>query len=80
MAHVTPDPEEGTHAAFEEVAQKIDQVDQGVRRDAGGSTAEDVEALAGQRFGAIGVQLPEADLQRYAQAVAAGEPFEFKLQ
>ncbi len=79
MTHITPNPD-GIRKVYDEIARKIEGVDQGVRRDSEGSSAEDVEALAGQRFSAIGVQLPEADLQRYAAAVVAGEPFEFRLQ
>lgn len=71
--------ERGMRKLFEEIAAKFEAADQKFRRTHTGLPYEVVRADAAQAL-PDGVELADDDLDKYAAAVAAGEPFEFRLR
>lgn len=68
----------GMWKLFEEIAAKLEVADQQFRQTHTGLPYDVVRADAAHAFPA-GVELAEEDLNKYAAAVAADEPFEFRL-
>lgn len=67
----------GLRRVFEEVAAKLEAADESFRVTHTGLSFEVVIADAPD---ALPVELNEAGLTEYAQAVSAGEPFRFELR
>jgi len=71
--------ERGMRKLFKEITAKFEAADENFRRTHTGLPYEVVRADAAQALPA-GVELGDADLDKYAAAVASGQPFEFRLR
>ena len=74
----TPDSDEA-RAIREQSAENIQAVDRGIRASYSSASVADILPIAARDLAAIGVNLSDADLSAYAQAVADGSDFEFTL-
>ncbi|HEU4668740.1 MAG TPA: hypothetical protein VFS79_13870 [Arthrobacter sp.] len=66
-------------ALFAGIGAKIEQVDQELRASFTGKSTDLIVPAAASAFSEIGVQLPQADLERYAKSGTDNEDFEFVL-
>jgi hypothetical protein len=72
--------DDGLRLKVDQLAEKIRQVDAGLRE----ATlvlhpVHDIEAQAKAALAIIGLELPDAKLQEYAEAISIGEDYDFNL-
>jgi hypothetical protein len=61
----------------EQLAQNIALVDREIRDSYSAASVEDIRPIASRDFASIGLELPDDQLEAYAQAVADGSEYEF---
>jgi hypothetical protein len=72
--------ESGIEKLYQQVGERIAEIDRQSREQHEGEDAETLEPLAREAFGGIGMQLPDQSIKEYAAAVANRQGFEFRLQ
>jgi len=70
----------GMREMFAGIAKKIDDADRRFRRQYEGKPIEELKPRVGAAFAAIGVNLPTSQIDDYAKAVSAREPFKWVLK
>ena len=72
--------EAGMREMFAGIAQKIEDADRSFRRQYEGKPVDEVKPRVGAAFAAIGVDLAASQIDDYAKAVSAREPFKWVLK